>query len=692
MAVFVVKKDLGALAQLNLNTNQGLLEADADALYLRLDGGNVPTATINTQTLVSDTASAYDIGSAANPYGRVYADTASFHLERAGSVGTKNYTLGSTSYSVGMTKAGTGATYNVSLGTAVNVGSVYNFGGVAWAEWSGDVATLQITGTSGTNFGSAITLLSDTSGVTASISLTGSGCMNLGSAIPEGAGDATILLSGDACLNVGSVQGAGGSITLAGNTQSNFGAAIDGTISYGALADHSYNFGVCENGGTITVAGLGSANLARIDVGDLIIDGDNCVNVGAIDGVAATIDFDAAGDNSVNFMTLSGAGSLNFNAPAQFAQGQSISTAAITLGQSGNLFRGSVGAGGTITIGGIASYTSVYSTTPLTLTHQSAGGFLSGFMNGNVTSTGDACMVVGRLSTFSTSSYSFTGRGNFFAGHLNSAAGQGGNTTVSGNGNWVGLYCEPSPSIGSHGANSIGGRSHLILGCFDTYVYDGVTTNNNVVTTSNNAGIGVARFAGSAGGTGQLTLSGNGVIAGGNCVTQITASGNGSIAWGDSTSAAIVASATNAFQFGGGTNSVALSLQVGAAGTGIRIFGSATGAPGANGAIWLNGSSQFAFQSNGQTILLYRDAGGQYVQTYATADRTHAARTAAGLTPQAHSGTPDTTLAATGTTVIDDNFHEVSLELDRLRADQIDTAQFLNALVDHLQALNIIQI
>lgn len=85
-------------------------------------------------------------------------------------------------------------------------------------------------------------------------------------------------------------------------------------------------------------------------------------------------------------------------------------------------------------------------------------------------------------------------------------------------------------------------------------------------------------------------------------------------------------------------------------------------------------------------------------QTYSTADATHAARTAADLTEDggaiggtndgdlpALTGTPSGTDAAIITALIA-SVREIAVMLNALRADQVDTAQVLNSVVDALQA------
>jgi len=81
-------------------------------------------------------------------------------------------------------------------------------------------------------------------------------------------------------------------------------------------------------------------------------------------------------------------------------------------------------------------------------------------------------------------------------------------------------------------------------------------------------------------------------------------------------------------------------------------------------------------------------------QTYSTADATHAARTAAGLTDNS-GGTATTTLAdvteannagSADRVPTEDAIASLAAEIARLTADQVDTAQVLNSVVDALQA------
>jgi hypothetical protein len=83
---------------------------------------------------------------------------------------------------------------------------------------------------------------------------------------------------------------------------------------------------------------------------------------------------------------------------------------------------------------------------------------------------------------------------------------------------------------------------------------------------------------------------------------------------------------------------------------------------------------------------------GAYTQTYATADKTHAALTAAALT---HSvGTADGTVADVGAsfsqTILNNNFRDLSTQVNNLVTDLTDVKQLVNALIDDLQALGLV--
>lgn len=92
-------------------------------------------------------------------------------------------------------------------------------------------------------------------------------------------------------------------------------------------------------------------------------------------------------------------------------------------------------------------------------------------------------------------------------------------------------------------------------------------------------------------------------------------------------------------------------------------------------------SDKFAF--HGATPTNQCDA---YTQTYSTADRTHAARTAIALTVTDGVGTNDGTIGAiTADASVIAAVQELAAAINALRVDHLDTASVVNAVVDDLQ-------
>lgn len=80
-----------------------------------------------------------------------------------------------------------------------------------------------------------------------------------------------------------------------------------------------------------------------------------------------------------------------------------------------------------------------------------------------------------------------------------------------------------------------------------------------------------------------------------------------------------------------------------------------------------------------------------YTQTYATADKTHAAPTAAALTVADGAGTNDNTIGAiTGDASVIAAVQELADEINKLVADVADTKQLVNSVIDDLQALGLL--
>lgn len=80
-----------------------------------------------------------------------------------------------------------------------------------------------------------------------------------------------------------------------------------------------------------------------------------------------------------------------------------------------------------------------------------------------------------------------------------------------------------------------------------------------------------------------------------------------------------------------------------------------------------------------------------YTQTYSTADRTHAAPTAATLMVADGAGTNDNTIGAiTADASVIAAVQELADEINKLVADVADTKQIANAVIDDLQAVGLI--
>jgi hypothetical protein len=82
-----------------------------------------------------------------------------------------------------------------------------------------------------------------------------------------------------------------------------------------------------------------------------------------------------------------------------------------------------------------------------------------------------------------------------------------------------------------------------------------------------------------------------------------------------------------------------------------------------------------------------------YTQTYSTADKTHANPTAAALTHAVGTadGTVDDVGAAFSQTTLNNNFRELSTQVNNLVTDVADVKQLANSILDDLQALGLLQ-
>jgi hypothetical protein len=131
------------------------------------------------------------------------------------------------------------------------------------------------------------------------------------------------------------------------------------------------------------------------------------------------------------------------------------------------------------------------------------------------------------------------------------------------------------------------------------------------------------------------------------------------------------------------------------------LFGNGNTTIQDNAGVNLRGNQNFT-GATGDTMLLISDGtvwyevsrsteASAYTQTYATADKTHAAPTAATLTVSDGAGTNDNTIGAiTADASVIAAVQELADEINKLVADVADVKQFANSIVDDLQAQGIV--
>jgi hypothetical protein len=133
----------------------------------------------------------------------------------------------------------------------------------------------------------------------------------------------------------------------------------------------------------------------------------------------------------------------------------------------------------------------------------------------------------------------------------------------------------------------------------------------------------------------------------------------------------------------------------------ILLFGNGNTTIQDNADISLRGNANFT-GTTGDTMVLISDGTtwyeisraterGAYTQTYSTADKTHAAPTAATLTVSDGAGTNDNTIGAiTADASVIAAVQELADEINKLVADVADVKQVVNSIIDDLQALGIV--
>lgn len=229
-------------------------------------------------------------------------------------------------------------------------------------------------------------------------------------------------------------------------------------------------------------------------------------------------------------------------------------------------------AGGYVFAGGLGGKTA-------RILNESAGAFCWGYIAGAANATG--------THTIGASAGSL---GAFVVGNISTSGGSGNKTirAYSSRGAFVQGYARGNGTATIEAYNANGGFAQ------------GQVNNTGTIRSSNNGAF--AQGFATGGSSAYIESSGNGSFAQGRAAGSgyILASANGAFAQGNTTAGnPIVASATNAAQFGPGTNSLADSLSVGG---GPRLKGT-TGAPGTprDGDIWVDNNYVY-IRSNGVSV------------------------------------------------------------------------------------------
>lgn len=386
----------------------------------------------------------------------------------------------------------------------------------------------------------------------------------------------TVEITGTSGLNFGSAisvlapaQTRTYRVTIAGSGNLNFGSCVPGVSNAAACTidmtgTGCQNFGSCvEAGGAITMAGQANVNFMQLN-------GATCT----WDTPASTIGAFAAG-------ALSGSASVELGNSA-FLTGQIAGRA--DIGASGGANQGNAHAA-FLYLTSAASVININGQNNLVKCFATAGDVTTGSLaNSNFINA----QIFGN-------NLSITGSGNLFSGSMFDVLSR--TASLTGNGNLISAYCGTAGAPGLQFV--VSGNASIIAGTSTSSDFFGTSD----IFTVSGSGCLVAGVLD----VGNITASANGCIVGGVAVTVanlISATASGSIAWGDSTAGPITASASNAMQLGPGVNNLALSIKVGASGTGIWIIGGGAMGAAANGKIWNAGASGVQVRSNGVTIIL----------------------------------------------------------------------------------------
>ena len=238
-----------------------------------------------------------------------------------------------------------------------------------------------------------------------------------------------------------------------------------------------------------------------------------------------------------------------------------------------------------------------------TLSNTGFSAFLCGYAQGGLygaqtmRNSGSGSFVSGYITGYGGGLIESTAGGSFAQGHASGYPYAPGGSQISAAG--YGAFAQGSAYNGGFG---LAYTASIVSSGYGSFAQG--RTKCAYASNSTIAASGYGAFAQGYSYEAAITSSGKGSFAqGGAQGYNITASAAGALAHGYAGSADIVASAVNSAQFGPGTNALADSLQVGAAG--IRFKGT-SGAPASpqNGDQWLDGAGNVVIRSGGVNVTI----------------------------------------------------------------------------------------
>jgi len=593
-----------------------------DSFYLRLDTANDPlTATLTARSINPVSTGLYSLGDGylvgALDWERINSNTGA--IVRVQGLGTTSATsIGTNSSALGCTVQAGNASSTAYIDIGGHSGGLAINTCLAAAAFAASTAanqtcTIEILGTSGTNFGSAVNVLGSAANAIARIQFTdqSSGSMNLGSALIETTSTlAEVIISGDGVFNAGNCRDLGGTITLSADSVVNLGTVLGGTLTISG--DSSFNFGTIEATGSAIISGIGSYSMARISTGALDIQGAGCLNLGSIDDSGSTITL--VGNNVQNSMSVTGGADVTASVAAlgAYIRGVATDNATVSLTGAGSVVQGYFLGRATTTITSSGIGASITATVDRTLAATTPGAV-------TITSSATGAVVIGAITSnggggTGTATLRAVAPGAIAMGSIPVTTSAACTIEALSSGSFVGGVCftgtARSAGAGSFVWGYVNGTNALIQASGNGSFSHGRVNSTSATISA----IGAGSFAGGDVAVATTTISSTGAGAfahgvAGAVGNVISAGGNGSFAVGDSTAGLISASGVNTAQFGPGTNSIASSCQIGntTGGTGLWLL--AGGVPGApvNGQIWKTVTTgRVSLRSAGQTISLYQ--------------------------------------------------------------------------------------